>query len=94
MGYGLSDSRFAHNGSEAHPASYTMGTAVRFQGAGRGNGQRCEFDHSPASSPEVRNEWNYNPTPQIRLNDVDFVNFTFVFLMTKSSSALSRVWAR
>ena len=30
----------------------------------------CEFNHPPPSIPEV-NEWNYTPTPPIRLHGVD-----------------------
>jgi hypothetical protein len=41
-------------GSEAQPASYTMGTAVPFPG-GKVR-LRHDTDHSPPSTPEVKNE--------------------------------------
>jgi hypothetical protein len=50
----FSSSLFVQTSSEAHPASYPMGTG----GWGGGGGQRPELDavHSPPSSAEVRNE--------------------------------------
>jgi hypothetical protein len=36
------------------------GYRVSFLGVKR---QRCEVDHSPPSSAEVRNEWSYTSTP-------------------------------
>jgi hypothetical protein len=41
-------------GSEAHPASCTMGTGVPFPGGKAGPGR--DADHSPPSSAEVVNE--------------------------------------
>jgi hypothetical protein len=49
-------------GSVAHPASYSVGIRVPSQGlSGRGR----EVDHSPPSSPELKNEWSYTSTPPI-----------------------------
>jgi hypothetical protein len=33
---------------------------------------RCEADHSPPSSAEIRNAWSYTSTPPIRLHGVVF----------------------
>jgi hypothetical protein len=49
------------NDSGAHPASYPMGTRdsfLRVKRPGR------EADHSPPFSTEVKNAWNYTPSPQ------------------------------
>ena len=37
-----------------------------------------QFDCSPQSSAEVKNEWSYIPAVPIRHNDVGWVSFTFV----------------
>ena len=37
-----------------------------------------EVDHSPPSSSEVRNEWNFTFTPHICLHGVYRDNFTFL----------------
>jgi hypothetical protein len=47
-------------GSGTHPASYSIGTRVSFPGVRRPG---RESDHSPPSSAEVRNEWNYTSPP-------------------------------
>jgi hypothetical protein len=44
-----------------HPASYPMGTRDSFSGS---KAARCEADHSPPSSAEVKNSWSYTSTPQ------------------------------
>jgi hypothetical protein len=78
LGYGLDDRgtrvRFpvgtgnfslchrVQNGSGAHPASYPMGIgtlSLEVKRWGR------EPDHSPPSSAEVKNAWNYTSTPPI-----------------------------
>jgi hypothetical protein len=48
-------------GSEAHPASYPMGTTGSFPGDKRPG---RESDHSPLSSTEVKNARSYTSTPQ------------------------------
>jgi hypothetical protein len=83
LGYGLDDRgsriRFpaeagnfslhhrVQNGSGAHPASYPMNTRDSFPGVKR---PVNEADHSPPSSAEVKNAWNYTSTPPIRLHGV------------------------
>jgi hypothetical protein len=47
-------------GSEAHPASYPMGTRGSFSGEKRPG---READHSPPSSAEAKNAWSYTSTP-------------------------------
>jgi hypothetical protein len=42
-------------GFAAHPASYPMGSGVKRPGR--------EADHSPPSSADVNNAWNYTSTP-------------------------------
>jgi hypothetical protein len=44
-------------GSDAHPASYPMGTGVFSPGIKRPG---HEADHSPPSSAEIKNEWSYS----------------------------------
>jgi hypothetical protein len=51
---GFSSSLCVQTGSEAHPASCTMGTGGPFLGAKRQSGR--DTDHSPPSSAEVENE--------------------------------------
>jgi hypothetical protein len=46
-------------GSEAHPASYPMGTGGHFPG-GKRPGR--EADHSPPTSAEVKKTWVYTST--------------------------------
>jgi hypothetical protein len=53
--------------SGAHPDSYPVGTRGSFPG-GKAAGR--EADHSPLSSAEVKNAWNYTSTPRIRLHGV------------------------
>jgi hypothetical protein len=76
LGYGLDDRgsrvRFpagtgnfslhyrVQNGSEAHPASYPMGTRGSFPGVKRPG---READHSPPISAEIKNAWSYTSTP-------------------------------
>jgi hypothetical protein len=83
LGYGLDDRgsrvRFpagawnfslhhrVHNGSGAHPASYSVGTRGSFPGV------KCpgrEADHSPPSSAQVKNACNCTSIPPIRLHGV------------------------
>jgi hypothetical protein len=47
-------------GSEAHPASYTMGTWALSPVVKR---PECEAAHSPPTSAEVKKIWIYTPTP-------------------------------
>ena len=50
-------------GSEAHPASYTMGTGS-FPGVKRpGRG----LDHPPHLAPRLKKEWSYTFTPPLGL---------------------------
>jgi hypothetical protein len=44
-----------------------MGTRGAFPG---GKATGGEADHSPPSSAEVKNAWNYNSAPPIRLHGV------------------------
>jgi hypothetical protein len=53
-------------GSGAHPASYSMVTAVLTVAKLLGH----EVNHSPPSTAEVKNEWSYTSTPPICLHDV------------------------
>jgi len=48
-------------GSGAYPASYPMGTGALSLGVKRPG---READHSPPSSSEVKNAWNYDSNPQ------------------------------
>jgi hypothetical protein len=48
-------------GSEAHPASYPMGTGGSFHGGVKRPG--IEADHSPPASADVKKTWIYTPTP-------------------------------
>jgi hypothetical protein len=41
-----------------------------------------EFDHSPPSSAEVKNEWSYASTPPVRLRGVERDNFSCTFHFT------------
>ena len=68
-------SKTVHNGSGAHPASYSMGTAV-FPEAKR---PACEVGHSLPFSAEVNNEWIYTSTPPRCLNGMD--RDRYIFLM-------------
>jgi hypothetical protein len=56
-----------HNGSGAHPASYTTGTGDPSLGV-KWSGR--EADHSPPASAEVKNAWSYISNPRIRLHGV------------------------
>jgi len=47
------------NGSDAHPASYPMGTGGSFPGGKR---SEREAGHLPPSSAEVKNAWSYTDT--------------------------------
>jgi len=60
----LSPRHRVQTGSEAHPASYPMGTGGK--AAGR------EADHSPPSSAKVKNAWSCTSTPPYAIMD----NFT------------------
>jgi hypothetical protein len=55
------------NGSGVHPASYPMGTGALSLGVKRPG---REAEHSPPSSAEVKNAWNYTSTPSICLHGV------------------------
>jgi hypothetical protein len=59
--------RGSRSGCGARPASYPMGTGALSMGVKR---PRREADHSPLSSAEVKNLWNYTSTPPIRLHGV------------------------
>jgi hypothetical protein len=59
------DKRFSllyivHTNSGAHLASYTVGTGCCFPGS---KAARCEADHVPSSSAEVKNTWSYTSIP-------------------------------
>jgi hypothetical protein len=53
-------------GSGAHPPSYTMALTPEVKTPVR------VADHSPPSSPEVKNAWSYTSTPPTRLHGVVF----------------------
>jgi hypothetical protein len=55
------------NGSGSHPAFYAVGTRGSFSGIKVAG---CEADHSPPSSVEVKNVWNYTSTPPVCLHGV------------------------
>jgi hypothetical protein len=55
------------HGPGAHPVSYPMGTGGSFSGVKRPG---LEADHSPPSSAEVKNAWNYTSIPPVRLHSV------------------------
>jgi len=55
------------NGSGPHPVSNPMGTRGLSLGVKR---PRCEADHLPPSSAEVKNAWTYDSTPPICLHGV------------------------
>jgi hypothetical protein len=52
-------------GSEAHPASYLMGTRGSFPGV---KWAQHEADHSPPLVPRSKNAWSYTSTPPICLH--------------------------
>jgi hypothetical protein len=54
-----SSKKLNQNGSEFHPASYSMGTGFLSPNLRR-SGRK--IDHSPSSNFEVKNEWNYTFT--------------------------------
>jgi hypothetical protein len=62
-------------GSESHPAFYSTGTGVFFPLEIKRQG--CEFDHSPPSSIEVKNEWSYTFTPRLCLHGLYRDGITF-----------------
>jgi hypothetical protein len=84
LGYGLDDRgcrvRFpagtgnfslhhrVQDGSGAHPASYPMGARCGLSMGVKWPGR--EANHSPPSSAEVKNAWNYTSIPPIRLHGV------------------------
>jgi hypothetical protein len=57
----------AQTGSEAHPASYSMGTRGSFPGVKR---PCCEAKHSPPSNTKVKKAWGYTSNSPIRLHGV------------------------
>ena len=63
----------AQNGFGAHTASYFMGTGDFCRGL---SDRRCEVDHSPSSSVEVKNEWSNTSNP-VHSVERDNINFTF-----------------
>jgi hypothetical protein len=71
------------NGSEAHPASYPMGTGDLSLGVKR---LGRDGDRSPPSSAEVKNEWSYTSTLPILFMAWCLVkhgdNFTSLFYFT------------
>jgi len=48
--------------TEAHTASYLMGSQALSQGVKQ---PQCELIHLPPSIAKVKNEWNYTFTPSI-----------------------------
>jgi hypothetical protein len=62
----FSSNHCVQTGSEAHPASCTMGTWGPFPGAKRGRGA----DHSPRLVPRSRMSRSYTFTPPKRLRGV------------------------
>ena len=48
--------------TEAHPASYVMGSQALSQAVKQ---LQCEIIHPPPSSAKVKNVWNYTFTPSI-----------------------------
>ena len=39
--------------------------------------QLCEFNYSPTSSAQVKNEWTYSSTPSVCLHGIQRHKFTF-----------------
>ena len=61
---------------ETQPASYSVGTEITgLLALGKGPGH--EYDHSPPSSAEFKNEWSYNHTSPIRLHSTERDNSSF-----------------
>jgi hypothetical protein len=84
----FSSSLCVQTGSEAHPASYPMGSGCPFPGGKARPGR--DADHSPPSSAEVKNEWElYLLSPQVPSWRVaghftfTFIPVVFTFLYTK-----------
>ena len=59
-------------GSGAHPAPCSIRCSILWVKL-----VRREGNHSPPSSAEVKNQWNSDPVPPIRLHILDRENFTF-----------------
>jgi hypothetical protein len=64
-----------------HPASCLMGTG-RGGGFPRVKRSGCETDHSPPTSAEVKNAWNYTSTSPIRLHCMYIVKHSFTSIIT------------
>ena len=62
----------AQTGSGAQPSYYTEGTEFFFTKVKQ---PRCEVDHSPPSSAEVKNGWSCTSTPPICLHGVEKEGF-------------------
>jgi hypothetical protein len=60
--------------SGVHAASYSIGTAVLYRHTAAGR----DVDHSPPSSADIKNEWNYTYTPFVCYCSVDRDNLTFI----------------
>lgn len=66
--------------SVAHPASYFRGICVVL---GEGvKWLKCDFDHSPASSTEVKNEWINNSSPTYAFKVFAGTSLPFISLQT------------
>jgi len=63
-------SKTVQTGPGAHPASCSMGVAIRPRPA-------CEVNHSPPSSAEGKNEWSYTHTSPPYLDGVATKNDLF-----------------
>jgi hypothetical protein len=66
--------RNVRTSSEAQPAPIQLLPAAAFPGLERPG---CKADHSPPTSAEVKNEWNYTSAPSVCLHNVYRNNFSF-----------------
>jgi len=60
---------FTHPPAQWAPVTFLLGLKL----------QKYEFNHSPPSSTEVKNEWSYITVTPIRLHGMDSENCTFTF---------------
>ena len=77
-----------HTGSGANPASPIKGYRVSFPGITR---PRCDVDHSPPASAEVKNEWMYTSTSHIRLHGVERDNFNSSSIINPLNTELNPI---
>jgi hypothetical protein len=70
---------FVQTGSGAHPASYPRVPGALSSGVKRPG---READHSPPSSPEIKNAWSYTSIPQYVFMTRFVVNYRIRLYMT------------